>query len=270
MEGPPTSAALPKELRIYGHSAIFYWWPVWAFGFLLAFITWLNGSTVAVIPAHSTYASGSKTIDLHAPLDPSQQRLVRDKDHKDAHQFYIHMHPSKNLGVFYAIVVLVVIFITNFPLRGLSSALAVAFIVVIALLFAVLDIWDKILGAFGSLAVFNNMGYYFFLSSTLFVIWVLVTFVFDRFHYWRVTPGQITHEYVFGGGQKSFETEGMVIEKRRDDMFRHWVLGLGSGDIIMYPMQSAGTTRDEMDIHNVLFVGYKLRQIQQLISVRTE
>jgi hypothetical protein len=260
--GAPPAPGIPKELRIYGHSAIFYWWPVWAFGYLMALITWVNGGGMAVLPPHSTYANNTITVNLKTPLSPAQERLVREGE------FYIHMHPSKNLGVFFTIILLVVIFITNFPLRGLSSALAVTTILVVSLLFAVLDIWEKILGAFGTLAVFMNLGFYVFLSTVLFIIWVMVTFVFDRFHYWRVTPGQITHEYVFGGGQVSFDTEGIAIKKHRDDLFRHWVLGIGSGDIIMYPMQAAGSTREEMAIHNVLFVGNKLRRIQELIAER--
>ena len=256
--------SLPKELRIYGHSAIFYWWPVWAFGFLMALITWVDGNRLANVPPDSAYEVGSKDIRLAKPLDEKQLKLLNNG------QFFIHMHPSKNVGVFYVIVLLVVIFITNFPLRGLASALAVAVVVVVALLFSVMGIWENILGAFGALAVFNNMGFYVFFSSVLFLIWFLVTFVFDRFHYWRITPGQITHEYVFGGGQTSFDTEGIAVKKYRDDLFRHWVLGLGSGDIVMHPMQTGGASREEMAIHNVLFVGYKLAKMQQLISLQDE
>ena len=28
-----------EEIRLYSHSDVFYWWPVWALGFVLAFIT---------------------------------------------------------------------------------------------------------------------------------------------------------------------------------------------------------------------------------------
>lgn len=265
---PATGAApaMPKELRIYGHSAIFYWWPVWAFGFLMTLLTWFSDGRLAVVPAGASYPKNGVTINTGKPLDDTMQKLTKPDDGS----FFIHMSPSKNLGVFYVIVVLVVIFITNFPLRGLASALAVALVVVIALLFSVMGVWESILGAFGTLAVYNNMGYYLFFSVVLFIIWVLVTFVFDRFHYWRITPGQITHEYVFGGGQTSFDTEGIAIKKFRDDLFRHWVLGLGSGDIVMHPMQTGGSTREEMAIQNVLFVGYKLAKMQQLIALQDE
>lgn len=267
---PPQAPVVPpppqkRELRVYGHTAIFYWWPVWVFGYIMALMTWMNGSELAIMPPGASYPQNSLTINLPKPLDVAHQRLVLENG-----RFYIHMHPSKNLGVFFTVILVVVIFITNFPLRGLASALAVALVVVIALIFAVLDVWDKILGAFGNLALFMNMGFYMFISTVLFVIWLLVTFVFDRMHYWRITPGQITHEYVFGAGQVSFDTEGIAIKKFRDDLFRHWVLGLGSGDIVMFPMQTGGSSREEMAIQNVLFVGHKLEQIQRLISVQEE
>jgi uncharacterized membrane protein YkgB len=261
-EAPP---AMPRELRIYGHSTIFYWWPVWAFGYLMAVLTAWDGSVMAVVPNGSAYPKNSKVIELSKPLDDQQQRLTRDNG-----TFYVHMSASKNLGVFYTIVLIVVIFITNFPLRGLASALAVALIVVVSLAFALMGWWEDILGAFFNLAIFNNQGFYVFLSTVLLVIWLAVVFVFDRFNYWRITPGQITHEYVFGGGQVSFDTEGIALKKYRDDLFRHWVLGLGSGDIIMHPMQSGGVPREEMAIHNVLFVGHKLAQMQQLVSLQAD
>lgn len=266
---PPTGVeapVMPKELRIYGHSTIFYWWPVWAFGYLMAILTYFNGSYMAAVPSGSRYERTADTIKLAKPLDESQQRLTRHDDGS----YFIRMTDNKNLGVFYTIVLIVVIFITNFPLRGLASALAVSLVLLVSLVFALMGVWENILGAFGNLLIFNNMGFYVFLSTVLFIIWLAVTFVFDRFHYWRITPGQITHEYVFGSGQTSFDTEGIAVKKYRDDLFRHWVLGLGSGDIIMFPMQTGGATREEMAIHNVLFVGYKLRQIQLMISVKDE
>ena len=35
--GPPIhSPHQDQEIRLYSHSDVFYWWPVWAVGFLLA------------------------------------------------------------------------------------------------------------------------------------------------------------------------------------------------------------------------------------------
>jgi len=48
---PTTTPATPKavvpppphEIRVYGHSKLFYWWPIWMLSFLFALtIFWLN------------------------------------------------------------------------------------------------------------------------------------------------------------------------------------------------------------------------------------
>jgi hypothetical protein len=40
-----------SSVTIIGHSDLFYWWPVWAAGFLMAFLTYLEGSYMAIVPA---------------------------------------------------------------------------------------------------------------------------------------------------------------------------------------------------------------------------
>src|SRR5688500_9923869 len=37
---PPPGA---HRLRIYSHSSLFYWWPVWVVGYVMAFITYAEG-----------------------------------------------------------------------------------------------------------------------------------------------------------------------------------------------------------------------------------
>jgi hypothetical protein len=184
--------------------------------------------------------------------------------------FRENMHPSKNVGVVFTIVLLIVTMITNVSFRGLSSAIVIILILFFTVLFAWLGWWQWIMDKIFRLSIHMNAGFYFFLSTVLLIAWVLITFGYDRMSYWRVTPGQITHEFIFGGGQKSYDTEGMVFEKLRDDLFRHWVLGFGSGDMIMYPMTRAGAAREELEIHNVLLIGTQLRKIQEMIAAKPE
>src|SRR5688572_18080663 len=33
----------PNYLIVYTHTLIFYWWPVWAYGFIMAALTWFGG-----------------------------------------------------------------------------------------------------------------------------------------------------------------------------------------------------------------------------------
>src|SRR5205823_8268316 len=56
------------ELKLYSHSMLIYWWPVWLVGYLFALLTYLQGEVVTV---------------------GGRQMLI---------------HPSKNLGVFYTVV----------------------------------------------------------------------------------------------------------------------------------------------------------------------
>jgi hypothetical protein len=51
----------------------------------------------------------------------------------------------------------------------------------------------------------------------------------------------------------------------RSPLFRHWLLGFGSGDLIVKP---AGTNAQQIEAHNVLFVGNKLQLIQQMLKTR--
>ena len=49
---PPTATAAPgpREVKLYSHSPIFYWWPVWLVGYLMALLTYLDGGRLAVVP----------------------------------------------------------------------------------------------------------------------------------------------------------------------------------------------------------------------------
>jgi hypothetical protein len=63
---PPPKADLPAEapiktgtqLTVVQHSMLFYWWPVWAVGFLLALVTYFEGTEMAIVPAGTVAESG--------------------------------------------------------------------------------------------------------------------------------------------------------------------------------------------------------------------
>ncbi len=269
---PPKPPELPREMIIYGHSSLFYWWPVWLIGFIYMGISLMSSGRVAIVDSYAEYDEEKQVIRL--PEERQGRKLVLNDTltQKEGGKttFFERMHPTKGLGVSYIFLVIMVILITNVPLRGVASAVAVAVIMVVILSFALMGWWDDILSWFGRLAIHMNAGFYGFFSGVLFIAWVMTTYVYDRMNYWRVTPGQITHEYVFGGGQISFETEGIAFKKLRDDMFRHWILGIGSGDLILYPLQAGTATREELTMHNVLFVGSKLTRAQKLIATRID
>ena len=39
-------------MKVISHSNLFYWWPVWAAGFILGLVSWFDGGRMAVLPPH--------------------------------------------------------------------------------------------------------------------------------------------------------------------------------------------------------------------------
>ena len=228
---PDVTQELP-ELKIYSHSPIFYWWPVWVLGYILAFLSSLQGREVMI---------HGEDIDW--------------------------ILPSSNPGVIFVAILLLVIIFTNVKLRGIYSVATVLGIAFIAVLFAWLGWWDTILSAIPNLSVHMNSGFYMVFSSMLLIIWLLSFFVFDRLTFWRIRPGQMTEEHLIGAGERSYDTRGMLFEKHGEDVFRHIVLGLGAGDL---QISTTGARKEQLYIQNVLFVDKKVRATQKLISVKPD
>jgi hypothetical protein len=61
----------------------------------------------------------------------------------------------------------------------------------------------------------------------------------------------------------AFNTEGMIIQRLPDDLFRHRVLGLGTGDFVVKPASG-----DTFEIHNVWRANSKQRQLEDMIATR--
>jgi hypothetical protein len=179
----------------------------------------------------------------------------------------VSVSSSANLGVIFALVILLAILITTTKMRGVTSLVVLLVIGFLVLLFAFLDWWPGILAWFGHQAVFMDLGFYLFFSTGLLLLWLLTVFVFDRLSFWRVRPGQVTHEYVLGAVENSYETDNMVFIKRQNDLLRHWILGLGSGDLEMQTMGGRGVV---VTVSNVLFLNRKVSKIQSLIATKPD
>jgi len=219
------------ELRIYSHSSLFYWWPVWFTGFIMALITYLGGDRIHI------------------------------------GDFEVYMHHSKNLGVIYGVVLFLVILFTNATVRGLASVIVVLTVLFLTVLFAWLGWWESILSMTPHLAGFINLGFYTVFSAGLFLVWAGTVFIYDRMSYWSLRPGQITHTFLVGGAERSFDTRGMLFEKAGQDLFRHYILGLGSGDMRIL---TTGARSEEILIPNVLFVDSHLRAMQMLVATKPD
>jgi hypothetical protein len=222
--------AAKPSLRIYGHSHFIYWWPVWAVGYLMALLTYLQG----------------------------QPHQMPDRE---------LFHPNSNLGVIFFTTLFLVILMTNFTVRGMASGIVILSILFVTVLLAYLNLWDTLLTLVGDLHIHLNLGAYFWFSTALFVTWVISVFVLDHLTYWQVEPGQVTHAFVLGSGSKTYNAQGMMLEKHRSDLFQNWLLGLGSGNLVI---RTSGATHEVVEVPNVLFIGWKVEAMERLIAMEPD
>lgn len=220
------------EVRLISHSNIVYWWPAWVVGYALALISYTDGIGSTIAPGTVAY-----------------------------------IHTSNNPGLLFIATMAILVVFTNARLRGVYSVVTLVSIAFVTVLLAWLGWWDSILGFLPSLSARANMGFYLLFSTVFLVIWLLTFFVVDRLTYWRVRPGQIISQKLIGGGAHSYDTHGLVFEKKDQDFFRHLVLGLGSGDLLL---TLGAVERETVSIPNVLLVDSKLKAIQQLIAIKPD
>lgn len=227
----PNPDELP-EIKLVGHSSLFYWWPVW-----LASIA---------IGIYGLTAGERVVID-----DDGAERVVADS----------------SIGLIFVAIMIGVIVVTNIRMRGLISIVVLLVMAVVGLLLAYLGLWDDLVALAPDISVHMNTGFYLFFGVTLMVIWAVQFFVFDRLVYYRVRPGQMIQERMIVGGEKSFDGQGMLFEQKDSDFFRHNLLGFGAGDL---ELVTNDARKAKITIPNVLFAERRVRQIQRLIVVKPD
>jgi hypothetical protein len=262
-----------REIRIVQHSPVLYWWPVWAFGFLMALITFMYETRLAILPPNPIKIETSQkeekgkahevqTLTLELSRTTQSIKEAQENDRKPG-VFPVHMADTPYVGTIFACILMAVVIITNVPLRGMWSIMVIMLVVILIIFFTLLGWWGGIYGFFRDvLHVYINAGGYVFISTVLCAIWLVTVFFFDPQVYMVFSPRQLTVRQQIGGGEITHDTVGMVVQKHRDDLFRHWILGLGSGDLLV---KVAGANPQEYHFHNVAWVGQKLAKIEEMM-----
>jgi hypothetical protein len=158
-----------------------------------------------------------------------------------------------------------VLLITHISLRGVWSLVVIMLILLVSVGFAMAGIWDLVLRLVGSSDVHITAAGYLCVTTPMFVIWLAVLLFYDRLTYATFRPGQFTIHYAFGARATSYEVLGLNLEKKRDDLFRHWLLGLGSGDLVI---RTGGANQQTYELPNVLFVDSKLAMARRMLQER--
>jgi hypothetical protein len=217
-------AAKPEtdQIVIYGHSSLLYWWPVWLMSFILAGVTYVEGDR-----------SGGVTVsNTNAP------------------------------GVAFVITLLAVAVSSTVLLRGMMSVIAAVSVLAVGVAFAWFGWWGEILGFLGGLEIRINAAGYLCIGIPLFLAWLAVVYWYDRLHYITFGRGQIRYVQEVGDSEMVMPAEGAIVEKKRSDAFRHWLLGAGSGDLVI---GTGGHNSPTIELKNVLQIRRKLIVIDKLL-----
>jgi hypothetical protein len=217
-----------RKIVVRQHSPIIFWWPVWLVGFLFAALSFLSGEQVDL---------GGQTM-----------------------WFY----PSRNLGVIFVAVFGVVFFRTNVTLRGTISFLIALLLAAAVVIVGLLGWWDTLFSLEQHLSVHMDAGFYLVFSLLLFGLWAGSIFVVDRFRYCEFRPGQLIVHNLLTDGARTFDTHGMSVYKVQDDRLRHWLLGMGTGDM---HIATSGAEAIKIDVRNVTFIDRKLAEIERFVAV---
>jgi hypothetical protein len=265
-ETGPHAPRRDEEIRVYGHCNLFYWWPVWSVCFLMAALTFLDRHVMAIVPLGTkvekdqVLPGDTKPHEILA-VPPGQTVPPARAESADPNP-HLRVAANNNYGVVFVGILLFVVLVTNMTLRGQASVIAVALLIIAGLVVALFGWWDEILRWIGGFDVRMNAGGYLAIGIPLLVIWLFSTFVYDRYTYLIVTRGQVRICKAIGDGELAIDSAGLLLEKKRNDLFRHWLLGLGSGDL---HVKTGGPSNLDFQLYNVLFIGSKIERVQTLL-----
>jgi hypothetical protein len=259
----------PTEVVVISHSSLFYWWPVWAVGYLMAALTYLSGYHVAFVPAGTVAQRGAHVKGIDGPRDvlivPADRSLRTDPESGELEPMRLRMTPNNDLGIIWGLVLCLVVIVTNVPLRGMWSFIVIVVLVFGTILLAVLGLWDRIIDTIRVVDIHLTGYSYLIISTFLFAVWLIAFLFLDRMIYMVFTRGQLRVRMAISQGEQVYDTRGMVVERHRDDLFRHWLLGFGSGDLTV---RVGGSSQQQLELPNILSIASKMRLIQTMLQER--
>lgn len=275
-------------LTVYSHSNLMYWWPVWLVCFILAAVTYVGGYQMAVVPdgtvavTDATVAApgeqfpGTRDVlvaprDQHFPLVPVNEGSktppggdpTEAKNRQPASPS-MTVASNNSLGVIFAMTLIVVAIVSTLLLRGLLSVIVLLTLIATVVTLALLGLWDNIFAFFGGLDIRMNAAGYLFIGVPLFLLWAFVFFVQDRMHYVNFDEGQIRYVMEVGDSAMVIPSEGVIVEKKRSDVFRHWILGFGTGDLVLRLPSGR-----EIELPNIINANRRMVHIDQMLRQKS-
>jgi hypothetical protein len=254
---PPGESQRLQNITIYSHSNLMYWWPVWLVCFIMAGVTYAGGNQMAVVPDGTVAVSGATVAhpdrEFPGPRDvlvaPKGQHFAlaptndgtkapagadpTEAKNRKAERASMTVSGSNGLGVIFAMTIFVVAIVSTLLLRGLLSVIALLLMIGTVITLALFGLWDDIFHFVGGLDIRMNAAGYLCIGIPLFLVWAFVFFVQDRMMFMTFDEGQIRYVMEIGDSAVVMPSEGVMVEKKRSDVFRHWLLGFGTGDLVV-------------------------------------
>lgn len=268
----PDSPDAPQErkvdyLVVYGHSNLLYWWPVWLVSFILAGVTYAGGQQMAVVPDNTVVEHKQAVAGFPGERDilvaPEGQTFALAQEEGQKAPAGMTVSGNNNLGVLFVATLFVTAIASTILLRGLVSVIALVVMILTVVTFAYLGWWDDVLLYIGRFDIRMNAAGYLAVAVPLFLAWVVVVCLYDRQRYIIFDSGQIRHVHEVGDSEMTVQSEGAIVEKKRNDVFRHWLLGLGTGDLMI---RLGGPNGHAIELENVLWINRKLPLIQRMVK----
>jgi hypothetical protein len=286
------SAPVPvKPVRIYSRSPVLYWWPIWSLALLLALLTYLGRGRVVWVPRGT-----EARPDLQVEVQPGQVQtrsalLLPAEAGPDQlptpDQPLVRMARGKAAGFAFVVVLALVLLHSTVLLRGFVSYVSMAVGVIVVLAIPLIEAyapwevhawsWLRYL-LYDWWNIYISLHGYLFLAALFLLIQVGVYWGYDRRTYIEVAPSQVRIVQEIGEGESVYDTTSISFEKKRDDFFRHKILGLGllhvlglgflttgAGDLVF---RTSGSNPQVIEWPNVMDIHRHMETLTRLLPTR--
>lgn len=228
LRGSPSSTKSP-EIKIYQHSDLIYWWPIWSYGYVCWAISFFLGKPVEI--------GGHKAVAAYE---------------------------GSWLGISFTVLLMLIVTLTHMRPRGIQSVVILLVAVLLAIGLEYGYGWSRAMSLLSHLLIYMNAAFYAVVSTWALILWAISVFWIDRRSYWRFTRGQVVEHHQWDINN-IYDTQGMVVTQLPDSLLLHKLIGFGTGELIL---KTTGATERQIVIENVWKVKKALRDIEELIHGR--
>jgi hypothetical protein len=210
-----------SEIKVYTHSPILYWWPIWSLGLLFGFVS-------LFVSREGTEAA------------------------------------ARVQGQTFVFVLVFVIFSTTVKLRGANSVILGLMLLIGGILLATANLSGPIASFIGGLDIRMSPAFYWFVGISVFIMWAVMIFGFDKVKFYEIAPGQVRERVFWGSGDRAESGANARCRYLKDDFLRHRILGI----VVTGDIEITLADGEVWYLHNVLFAKEKANRINELIVTR--